>query len=267
MQAAGMRVIPYINGQVRRLLLPACCCRHAPLCVHDFSQRNPCLPASPARPPQLFDTLIPRWKVDNATLAVQKFAAPSMKLALTPHLEHFDHITSAVMCPHTRYWRGVMRDTVLQTVTDLGFDGCYVDQVGNGEKRNCADPSHNHTLHGGSFWAEAFYDIMGEVRATLAAQPEDKPRAAMFMTEGITEEVAGPAFDIQLGLNWKEPAFWSAIYGGYVYATGGAGSIKSPLAGGLCTELTKQFMVGGTMGWFSESFPALAALRLRLRMR
>jgi hypothetical protein len=69
MQDAGMRVIPYINGQ-------------------------------------LFDTLIPRWKADNATLSVQKFVqTPTMRVdeqhpvPLTPHLEHFDQITSAVMCP------------------------------------------------------------------------------------------------------------------------------------------------------------------------
>ena len=58
MQAAGMRVIPYINGQ-------------------------------------LFDTLIPRWKADDAMAATQKFlaeermATPGHPVALTPHLEHF----------------------------------------------------------------------------------------------------------------------------------------------------------------------------------
>eukprot|EP00656_Telonema_subtile_P017269 TRINITY_DN19237_c0_g1_i1.p1 TRINITY_DN19237_c0_g1~~TRINITY_DN19237_c0_g1_i1.p1 ORF type:complete len:207 (-),score=39.80 TRINITY_DN19237_c0_g1_i1:103-723(-) len=41
------------------------------------------------------------------------------------------------------------------------------------------------------------------------------------------------------------------IYGGYGYATGGAGSVKSPLGAGLCAELSKQFMVGGTMGWLT----------------
>ena len=56
------------------------------------------------------------------------------------------------------------------------FAGVYVDQVGNGEQRNCADPAHNHTIHGGSFWAEAFYSILADVRA--------KVPPAMFMTEG-----------------------------------------------------------------------------------
>jgi len=213
MQDAGMRVIPYINGQ-------------------------------------LYDTRISRWKADNASLAVQKFVAETMKTnasqpALTPHLEHFDGITSAVMCPATKYWHGVMRDTMLEIVNEIGFDGVYVDQVGNGEKRNCGDPSHNHTIHGGSFWAEAFYGIMADVRAGVPR------KSSMFMTEGITEEVSGAGFDILLGLNWNEPPYWSAIYGGYGYATGSAGSVRSPLSGGLCTELTSQFMVGGTMGWFT----------------
>ena len=213
MQDAGMRVIPYINGQ-------------------------------------LFDTRIPRYTDDKALLAVQKFAAKSMNATLTPHLEHFDGITSAVVCPHTDYWHGVMRDTVVEIVNELGFDGCYVDQVGNGELRNCADPTHNHSIHGGSFWAEAFYGIMQDVRASIP------PQSGMFMTEGTVEEVSGPGFDILLGLQWTEEPYWSAIYGGYGYATGRAGSISKPLNGGLCTELTQQFMVGGTMGWFTYQVSA-----------
>jgi hypothetical protein len=117
--------------------------------------------------------------------------------------------------------------------------------VGNGEARNCADPSHNHTIHGGSFWAEAFYTIMARVRAGVPA------KSAMYMTEGAKEEVSGAGFDILLGLQWQGLPFWSAIYGGYGYSTGRAGSVNQPLAGGLCIELTKQFMVGGTMGWFT----------------
>lgn len=213
MKAAGMRVIPYINGQ-------------------------------------LYDTLIPRYKQDAALQFVQKFAAQSLRtdetpVALSPHLEHFDKITSAVMCPATLYWQKVMRDTMLEIVNDLGFDGTYVDQVGNGEQRNCADPTHNHTIHGGSFWAEAFYKIMAEVRAGVPA------KSAMFMTEGTVEEVSGKGFDILLGLQWTELPVWHAIYGGYGYATGHAGSIRKHLGFGLCAELTSQFMVGGTMGWLT----------------
>ena len=212
MQDAGMRVIPYINGQ-------------------------------------LYDTLIPRWKKDNAMAATQKYVAETMKTKtntpeLNPHLEHFDGITSAVMCPATLYWQGVMRDTILKIVNEIGFDGCYVDQVGNGEQRNCADPSHNHTINGGSFWAESFYKIMADVRANM----NDK---SMFMTEGIVEEVSGTGFDILLGLEFTNLPMWHAIYGGYGYATGRAGAITSPLNNGLCVELTQQFMVGGTMGWFT----------------
>ena len=47
---------------------------------------------------------------------------------------------------------GVMRDTIIKCVDEVGFDGVYVDQVGNGETRNCADPNHNHTINGGAFW-------------------------------------------------------------------------------------------------------------------
>ena len=63
----------------------------------------------------------------------------------------------------------------------------------------------------------------------------------MFMTEGTVEEVGGTGFDILLGLRWwdgmvKTP-FWSAIYGGYGYATGAAGLVTLPLARGLCTQV------------------------------
>ena len=43
---------------------------------------------------------------------------------------------------------------------------------------------------------------------------------------------------------------WHSIYGGWSYATGHA-TAGSPLAGGLLTQLTDQFMAGGTMGWFT----------------
>ena len=70
------------------------------------------------------------------------------------------------------------------------------------------------------------------------------------MTEGIVEEVSGAGFDIMLGLSWTEEPLWHSIYGGWSYATGHA-TAGSPLAGGLLTQLTDQFMAGGTMGWFT----------------
>jgi hypothetical protein len=63
--------------------------------------------------------------------------------------------------------------------------------------------------------------------------------------------VQGTGFDILLGLEWdgssgtaasKTLPYWHAIYGGYGYATGFAGSVRASLAGGLCDELTAQFM-------------------------
>ena len=65
---------------------------------------------------------------ENATEWVQKFVEPVMLThdhtpGLTPHIEHFDHIEGAVMCPATKYWHDVMRDTMLQIVNDVGFNG------------------------------------------------------------------------------------------------------------------------------------------------
>ena len=48
-----------------------------------------------------------------------------MSPELSPHLEHFDRITSAVMCPATEYWQNVMTSTILQIVNEIGFDGVY----------------------------------------------------------------------------------------------------------------------------------------------
>lgn len=53
-----------------------------------------------------------------------------------------------------------------------------------------------------------------------------------------------------LGLSWTELPIWHSIYGGYGYATGHA-TAGSGLASGLITQLTDQFMTGGTMGWFT----------------
>jgi hypothetical protein len=56
---------------------------------------------------QLFDTRIKRWAAENATQWVQKFVDESMLThdhtpGLNPHIEHFDHIEGAVMCPATK---------------------------------------------------------------------------------------------------------------------------------------------------------------------
>jgi hypothetical protein len=218
MKDEGMRVIPYINGQ-------------------------------------LFDILLPKYKTDKADQFAAKLSPKTMKTEgrqpnLTLNTREFDHISDVVMCPATSYWHGIMRDTMLNIVNGLGFDGVYVDQVGVEDHRtvadhHCMDPTHSHTaIGGGSYWADAYYSIMAEVRAGVNRQ-------SMFMTEGTIEEMQGPAFDIMLGLDWTDPPYWHAIYGGYGYATGRATSGQPLSTGGLLEQLTAQFMVGGTMGWFT----------------
>ena len=287
MQDEGMRVIPYINGQ-------------------------------------LFDVLLPKYETDKASQFAAKLSPKTMMSTaeghqpnLTLNTRNFDHISDVVMCPATAYWHGIMRDTMLSIVNDLGFDGVYVDQVGVEDQRtvadhHCMDPTHNHSaIGGGAYWAEAYYAIMAEVRAGV-----NPP--SMFMTEGTIEEMQGPAFDVMLGLDWtvlpyvlrQTPTsflsfgpfsncpltrfhsstpptcpvrctyvvlvrcliagwclrsdgiwpirlvpffvrYWHAIYGGYGYATGRATSGHPLSTGGLLDQLTAQFMVGGTMGWFT----------------
>jgi hypothetical protein len=215
MKEQGMRVIPYINGQ-------------------------------------LFDVLLPKYQIDKAAQFAAKLSPKTLKAKshnLTLNTRNFDHISDVVMCPATAYWHGIMRDTMLSIVNDLGFDGVYVDQVGVADSRtiadhHCMDPTHSHsTIGGGSYWAEAYYQIMSEVRARVPP--------SMFMTEGTIEEMQGPGFDIMLGLKWSELPYWHAIYGGYGYSTGHASQGQPLSTDGLLTQLTAQFMVGGTMGWFT----------------
>ena len=218
MKEQGMRVIPYINGQ-------------------------------------LFDILLPKYTTDGAEQYTAKLSHKTINTEahhanLTVNMRSFDHISDAVMCPATTYWQAIMRDTMLSIVNDLGFDGVYVDQEGVEDARtiadhHCMDPTHNHaTIGGGSYWTEAYYSIMTAVRAGVNAP-------SMFMTEGTVEEMQGPAFDTMLGLDWTELPYWHAIYGGYGYATGHATSGQPLSSGGLLEQLTDQFMVGGTMGWFT----------------
>ena len=49
-----------------------------------------------------------------------------MATSLTPHIEHFDGIYSAVMCPATAYWHKIMLETIVKACNDIGFDGVCV---------------------------------------------------------------------------------------------------------------------------------------------
>ena len=63
---------------------------------------------------------------------------------------------------------------------------------------------------------------------------------SMFMTEGIVEEVSGVGFDILLGLPWTDLPYWHAVYGGYGYATGRAGS-GGTRPGGVITRRLRSY--------------------------
>ena len=230
MQALGVRVAPYINGRI-------------------------------------FDKATESWARDDAEGSAAKSAAPTLGAQdLSTYEEQYGSKAKfAVMCPHTRYWQGKIAQTVGTLVQTYETDGVYIDQIAAAGPRPCWDPSHNHTLGGGSHWVSGYAEMLRQVRQLAGG---DK----VILTESNSEPFMGGInlFLTLVGFSRGDypgirpprsspsrivPAF-QAIYGGYVLPVGAEffrPDLDGPDGGGdlFAAKVAAQFVFGAQMGWFS----------------
>ncbi len=76
-----------------------------------------------------------------------------------------------VMCPFTEEWQSKIAGIVDRLIRECGVDGVYIDQIAAAYAVQCFDPSHGHSIGGGSFWVEGYRKMLDRVRTLL---PEDR---------------------------------------------------------------------------------------------
>eukprot|EP00755_Sulcionema_specki_P024541 Sspe_Gene.15045::Locus_5215_Transcript_1_1_Confidence_1.000_Length_2934::g.15045::m.15045 len=225
MQEIGVRVAPYINGRI-------------------------------------FDVGTKSWTRDNAVrFTAKQTAYPALRpdpspTSLEPYEESYGSLaTFNVMCPHTAYWQDVIASTTGRIVKGLGTDGVYIDQIASAGPAPCYDPTHNHTIGGGSHWVTGYRAMLDQARAKAGND-------AVFLTESNAEPFMD-GVNLYLTLvgfisadftgNRHIVNTFGAIYGGY-YLSVGAEFFQPDLTQDpdvFAAKVAQQLMFGAQLGWFS----------------
>jgi hypothetical protein len=150
----------------------------------------------------------------------------------------------AVMCPSTELWKNKVKENVNGLLKDCGTKSVYIDQVAAAGPVLCRDPSHHHLLGGGSWWNQAYWEMMKRIR-------QEMPKDCMLTTECNAEPFIH-VFDGYLTWHWQNqnqvPAF-PAIYGGTIQMFGRAyrGGASQVLADRM--KAGQQLVFGEQIGW------------------
>jgi len=135
----------------------------------------------------------------------------------------FNDILFANMCPSQGPWQDIMTDSakkITQTIDslnpeNLGFDNVYVDMVTAASAKECFDPTHGHTLGGGSYWRDGYKQMFYNMH-------EASKDGASYISEEandfLIDEVDG-FLTIGYSTNNQVPAL-SAVYAGKVQLVG-----------------------------------------------
>eukprot|EP00927_Polykrikos_kofoidii_P017927 TRINITY_DN18226_c0_g1_i1.p1 TRINITY_DN18226_c0_g1~~TRINITY_DN18226_c0_g1_i1.p1 ORF type:complete len:794 (+),score=114.91 TRINITY_DN18226_c0_g1_i1:108-2489(+) len=225
MQRMNIRVAPYINGRI-------------------------------------FDVATASWTRDTAEQWASKTAEATLNATnLSTYKEQYGSKAEFnVMCPHTAYWQDTIANTVGRLVHEYGTDGVYIDQIAAAGPKLCWDPSHNHTLGGGSHWTEGYNQMLDKVRVQAG---NDKlvlteSNAEPFM-KGINLYLSLVAFysgdlpsePMPSSGSVIVPAF-QAVYGGYVLSCGAEffqADFEDPDV--FAAKVAVMYIFGTQLGWFS----------------
>ena len=71
------------------------------------------------------------------------------------------------ICPSSALWQQKMVDMCREYVLDEDFDGAYLDQVASFNAMLCFDETHPHPRGGGSWWNDAYHQMLQKVRQIL----------------------------------------------------------------------------------------------------
>lgn len=130
---------------------------------------------------RLWDPATASYKADNGA------AASCRKADGTLYTEVYgSKVLNTVTCPASDIWQAKLKEINRHILDSLGTDGVYMDQIGCAAAEPCYAPNHGHGLGGGSWWPEAYRDVLTEMRNTFYTKDQ-------AMT---TEENAEPYIDL-----------------------------------------------------------------------
>lgn len=152
----------------------------------------------------------------------------------------------APICPSFERWTEIISELSDKMHKTLPIDGIYFDEIAAHQANLCYNKKHNHTLGGGTYWADGYNALMEQVKKT-------KPKDAYYFTECNAEPYM-KGFDGFLSWYWmadeQVPAF-SAVYGGYIQFVGRymLGK-KKPDYEFFKFNMAQSLLYGQQLGWY-----------------
>jgi hypothetical protein len=237
LQSAGIKITPYINSRIWNMNSKS------------WSSENPQSAACKV-PYTLFDDLISysRW--------------PSRVWQdLTISMSHWNENPFAVMCPTTKVWQDKQSEIITRLVSEYSMNGVYMDQTASCQPVYCFDPTHGHSIGGGSYWVEGNRKMVETCKENAR-----KKNPEIILT---TEDFAEPYIDVFDGLLAANTTgiapelipMFNYVYSGYCLRFGRFTSnfLKSIegtiyIAGlPFMMRNAQMFLWGEQMGWFDPN--------------
>lgn len=215
LQAAGIKVMPYINGRLWD--------------THDRGDYD-----------YQFSSLAKPYaaKGRNGEVITEHYASKNSR---------GEPVELAVMCPSTALWQEKQSEINDWILNDLGCDAVYVDQIAAAPPVACMDRSHSHRPGGGSWWYHHYYNLIDHL---IRRAGKDKCFTTESNAEPFTGHIGGMLVWHWVGSN-QVPAY-PAVYAGYQPMLGrNYGAIK-PDDGMAFKVLTAQSLCfGDQIGWMT----------------
>lgn len=181
---------------------------------------------------------------------VKKESGQPAILTYASHESDGEKVRLSPMCPTSRVWWDKVKENVMQLFA-LGMDGVYLDQTAAHGPHPCMDKSHPHAPGGGSWWSE-------NQRAMLAELNASKPKDKIFTSEGTAEVYAGALDGLLswawVVVDKYVPAFMR-VYGGRVMVFGrNANGYMKDTQLYWKYHLAQSLVAGEQMGWINSDF-------------
>ena len=190
---------------------------------------------------RLFDTGLANYKQEGYPYATKNGK-------MQEFTQDFNGNHFAVMCPSQKPWQKILIDAADRITGDLGSAGIYIDQVAAASPIECMDPSHGHSLGGGSWWHDGYRQMFAGIHQAIA---KDKFVTVEGGNDYLANQVDGFLTEGWLNDNLV-PAF-QAVYSGRVQLfgtkTGASEYHKASYYAKLAQAFVNGIQPGRTSSW------------------